>query len=87
MPRPADVIGATFRLRLSCASTFLCAAKTEVKRFLPALLLLISVAGPTHAQDAQVTCSFVAGQQRCHTLNQWVGIIGSLKVIPMRQSR
>ena len=39
-------------------------------RFLLPVLLLF-VADPAHAQDAEVTCSFVAGQQRCHTLNQW----------------
>lgn len=35
------------------------------------VLLLLLVAYRTHAQDAEVTCSFVAGQQRCHTLDQW----------------
>jgi hypothetical protein len=43
---------------------------SRMPRFLLPVLLLF-VADPAHAQDAEVTCSFVAGQQRCHTLNQW----------------
>lgn len=45
--------------------------KIEGRRLLPALLLLTCMAGPAHAQDAEVTCSFVVSQQRCHTLDQW----------------
>ena len=35
------------------------------------LLPLLDAVAPARAQDADVTCTFVDGQQRCHTLEQW----------------
>jgi hypothetical protein len=34
-------------------------------------LLVAGMSSLAHAQDAEVTCALVAGQQRCHTLNAW----------------
>ena len=34
-------------------------------------IFFLVVADPAYAHDSEVTCAFVAGQQRCHTLDQW----------------
>lgn len=42
-----------------------------MRHVLLALLLLAVLVGPAQSQDAEVTCSWVQTQQRCHTLDGW----------------
>ena len=47
------------------------------RAFLPVLggvivaALLITATTEAHAQDSEVTCSWVGQRQACHTLDQW----------------